>query len=92
MRIGMAKGKKPAKLDRSDVTPAQARQALKQSADAMVRLIEQSLEVGGLVPVYHDVATLRGIWFTFAITVTFLYLLPTLFTVREVCNKRYEIR
>lgn len=58
MRIGMAKGKKPAKLDRSDVTPAQARTALSESAKALVNLIEHSLQQGGYVPVYHDVVTL----------------------------------
>lgn len=58
MRIGIAKGKKPAKLDRSDVTPPQARAALSESAKALVSLIEQSLQQGGYVPVYHDVVTL----------------------------------
>ena len=56
MRIGMAaKGKKPSKLDRSDVTSAQAKQALTESTNAMVRLIEQSLEAGGHLSGFHDV-------------------------------------
>ena len=40
----------PPKLDRAEVTPAEAKEALGQSARAMVRLIEQSLANGGHVP------------------------------------------
>ena len=40
----------PAKLDRAEVIPAEAKEALGQSARAMVRLIEQSLANGGHVP------------------------------------------
>ncbi len=39
----------PAKLNRAEVTPAEAKEALWQSAAAMVRLIERSLERGGHV-------------------------------------------
>jgi hypothetical protein len=41
----------PAKLDRAEVTIAEAREALAQSARAMVRLIEQSLANGATSPV-----------------------------------------
>jgi uncharacterized damage-inducible protein DinB len=40
----------PAKLDRAEVTVAEAKEALGQSARAMVRLIERSLAAGGHVP------------------------------------------
>ncbi len=40
----------PAKLDRAEVTVAEAKEALGQSARAMVRLIECSLAAGGHVP------------------------------------------
>ena len=40
----------PAKLDRAEVTVAEAKEALGQSARAMVRLIERSLANGGHVP------------------------------------------
>jgi hypothetical protein len=40
----------PAKLDRAEVTLAEAKDALGQSARAMVRLIERSLAAGGHVP------------------------------------------
>jgi uncharacterized damage-inducible protein DinB len=40
----------PAKLDRAEVTVAEAKEALGQSARAMVRLIERSLADGGHVP------------------------------------------
>jgi uncharacterized damage-inducible protein DinB len=39
----------PAKLDRAEVTPADAKAALAASARAMVRLIERSLAAGGHV-------------------------------------------
>lgn len=39
----------PARLDRATVTLAQAREALGQSAAAMVQLIERSLAAGGHV-------------------------------------------
>src|SRR5262245_56509067 len=39
----------PAKLDRAEVTQAEARESLGQSARAMVRLIERSLASGGHV-------------------------------------------
>jgi uncharacterized damage-inducible protein DinB len=49
----------PAKLDRAEVTAAEAKEALAQSARAMARLIEQSLADGGHVPDYRpDVAAL----------------------------------
>ena len=49
----------PAKLDRAEVTAAEAKEALTQSARAMVRLIEQSLANGGHVPDYRpDVVAL----------------------------------
>jgi uncharacterized damage-inducible protein DinB len=41
---------RPAALDRADVTAAQAKVALAESAAAMVRLIERSLSTGGHVP------------------------------------------
>ena len=40
----------PARLDRAEVTVAEAKEALGQSARAMVRLIECSLAAGGHVP------------------------------------------
>jgi uncharacterized damage-inducible protein DinB len=40
----------PAKLDRAEVTVAEAKEALGQSARAMVRLVERSLAAGGHVP------------------------------------------
>jgi uncharacterized damage-inducible protein DinB len=40
----------PGKLDRAEVTAADAKEALAQSAAAMVRLIERSLSNGGHVP------------------------------------------
>jgi uncharacterized damage-inducible protein DinB len=49
----------PDKLDRAEVTVAEARDALGRSAKAMVRLIERSLENGGHVPDYRpDVVAL----------------------------------
>jgi uncharacterized damage-inducible protein DinB len=39
----------PAKLDRAEVTMAEVREALAQSAKAMTRLVERSLETGGHV-------------------------------------------
>jgi hypothetical protein len=50
----------PAKLDRAEVTAAEAKEALAQSARAMVRLIEQSLANGGHVSDYRpDVVAFR---------------------------------
>jgi len=43
----------PARLDRAEVTTAEAKEAMAQSARAMVRLIEQSLANGGHVPDYR---------------------------------------
>jgi uncharacterized damage-inducible protein DinB len=40
----------PAKLDRDEVTAVEAKAALSQSAQAMVRLIERALSAGGHVP------------------------------------------
>src|SRR5262245_21391979 len=40
----------PARLDRALVTVAKAKEALRQSARAMVRLLERSLAAGGHVP------------------------------------------
>jgi uncharacterized damage-inducible protein DinB len=49
----------PAKLDRGEVTPAEAKAALAASAGAMVRLIERSLATGGRVPDFRpDVVAL----------------------------------
>ncbi len=42
----------PARLDRADVTPDQARKALAESAAAMARLIRAALDCGGRVPGY----------------------------------------
>src|SRR5213593_4150977 len=54
MRLRMsAKGAKPARLDRADVSPAGARQALAQSAEAMARLIKEAVESGGHVYNYR---------------------------------------
>jgi uncharacterized damage-inducible protein DinB len=52
MRLKMSARDKepPAKLDRAEVTPSEAKKALQQSAKAMVLLIEQSLANGGNVP------------------------------------------
>src|SRR5262245_23545640 len=52
MRLKMsARDEEPsAKLDRAEVTVAEAKDALGQSARAMVRLIERSLASGGHVP------------------------------------------
>jgi uncharacterized damage-inducible protein DinB len=61
MRLGMSlrDEKPPAKLDRADVTPDEAKKALATSAAAMVRLIERSLEAGGHVPDFRpDVVAL----------------------------------
>ncbi len=61
MRLGMShRGEKPpAKLDRSEVTPVEARDALTESAGAMVRLIQSSLAAGGKVPDFRpDVVAL----------------------------------
>ena len=50
---------RPAKLDRAEVTAAEAKEALAQSARAMVRLIQESLANGGHVPDYRpDVVAL----------------------------------
>ena len=43
----------PGRLDRAEVTPAQARKALAQSADAIVQLIQRSLDNGGRVAGYR---------------------------------------
>jgi uncharacterized damage-inducible protein DinB len=49
----------PAKLDRAEVTAAEAKQALAHSAAAMVRLIERSLSAGGHVSEFRpDVVAL----------------------------------
>jgi uncharacterized damage-inducible protein DinB len=49
----------PAKLDRAQVTVAEAKEALGQSARAMVQLIERSLARGGHVPDFRpDVVAL----------------------------------
>lgn len=60
MRLGMsAKRKRPARLDRADVTQAQAKRALSESAQAMAHLIEDSLSAGGHVQNYRpDVVAL----------------------------------
>jgi uncharacterized damage-inducible protein DinB len=52
MRLKMSAGDEylPAKLDRAQVTVVEAKEALRQSARAMVRLIERSLASGGHVP------------------------------------------
>ena len=49
----------PARLDRAEVTVAEAKESLGQSARAMVRLIERSLAAGGHVRDYRpDVVAL----------------------------------
>jgi uncharacterized damage-inducible protein DinB len=49
----------PAKLDRAEVTSAEAKSALAESAAAMVRLIERALAAGGHVPDFRpDVVAL----------------------------------
>jgi uncharacterized damage-inducible protein DinB len=52
MRLKMSARDKepPARLDRGDVTPAEAKKSLGQSARAMIALIEKSLANGGSVP------------------------------------------
>jgi uncharacterized damage-inducible protein DinB len=51
----------PVKLNRAEVTPAEVRKALTESASAMVRLIEHSLENRGHVYNYRpDVVALVG--------------------------------
>jgi uncharacterized damage-inducible protein DinB len=59
MRLKMSKAPGPARIDRAEVTPAQARRALAQSAAAMAALIERSLANGGRVPEFQpDVVAL----------------------------------
>jgi uncharacterized damage-inducible protein DinB len=60
MRLKMCgDDKTPAKLDRAEVTVAEARKALGESAQALVRLIERSLAAGGHVPDFRpDVVAL----------------------------------
>lgn len=59
MRLKMSNEKPPPKLDRAKITPAEAKHALGQSAQAMVRLIERSLASGGHVPDFRpDVVAL----------------------------------
>jgi uncharacterized damage-inducible protein DinB len=61
MRLKMSarEDEPPARLDRAEVTSAEAKEALGQSACAMVRLIERSLASGGHVPDYRpDVVAL----------------------------------
>ena len=60
MRIGMSmKGIKPAKLERADVTPREAKEALAESARTMAKLIHKSVESGGHVPAFRpDVVAL----------------------------------
>jgi uncharacterized damage-inducible protein DinB len=61
MRIKMSArdGELPAKLDRAEVTQAEAKESLGQSSCAMVRLIERSLASGGHVSDYRpDVVAL----------------------------------
>lgn len=50
MRLKMSGAAVPERLDRGEVTPAEARAALRASARAMVDLIEKSLAAGGRVP------------------------------------------
>jgi uncharacterized damage-inducible protein DinB len=61
MRLKMSapEQESPVKLDRAEVTVAEAKKALGQSARAMVLLIERSLAAGGHVPDYRpDVVAL----------------------------------
>ncbi len=59
LKISVRDEDPPAKLDRAEVTPAEAKQALTASARAMVRLIERSLATGGRVHDYRpDVVAL----------------------------------
>ena len=50
MRLKMSDKEPPARLDRGEVTLAEAKKALGQSARAMIALIEMSLANGGRVP------------------------------------------
>jgi uncharacterized damage-inducible protein DinB len=61
MRLAMSARdeKPPLKLDRAEVTPAEARGALANSAGSMARLIERALAADGHVPEYRpDVVAL----------------------------------
>jgi uncharacterized damage-inducible protein DinB len=59
MRLKMSGEPAPPRLDRAEVTVAEARAALKRSAEAMVRLIAKSLAAGGHVKDYKpDVVAL----------------------------------
>jgi len=61
MRLAMSARdvKAPARLDRGEVTPDQAKTALAVSASAIARLVERSVEAGGLVPDFRpDVVSL----------------------------------
>jgi uncharacterized damage-inducible protein DinB len=61
MRLAMSfRNEKPlAKLDRAEVTPDEAKEALAKSAGAIVRLIEHSIQSGGHVPDFRpDVVAL----------------------------------
>ena len=49
MRLKMSGAAVPARLDREEVVPAEAKRALAASARAMASLIEESLETGGHV-------------------------------------------
>lgn len=50
MRLGMsAKGKRPARLDRAEVTPAAAKRALAESAKAMAQMISEAVAADGRV-------------------------------------------
>jgi hypothetical protein len=59
MRLGMTGAiTRPAQLDRANVTTAAAKAALKQSAAAMVGLIEESIAAGGHVKNRPDIVAL----------------------------------
>jgi uncharacterized damage-inducible protein DinB len=61
MRLSMSLREEPApaKLDREEVTAAEAKEALRTSAQAMIRLIQRALASGGHVPEYRpDVVAL----------------------------------
>jgi uncharacterized damage-inducible protein DinB len=50
MRLGMSgNGKRPARLDRAEVTPAAAKRALAESAKAMAQLISEAVAAGDRV-------------------------------------------
>jgi uncharacterized damage-inducible protein DinB len=61
LKMSLPEVEPPSKLDRGEVTVAEAKHALSQSAAAMVRLIEHALAAGGHVPNWRsDIVVLVG--------------------------------